>query len=393
MAWAFLTGENVNDGWQFKTADHLCQEVAEVVANGGAVCVYALPLRSGHLVGWQHDLLAEVAQFCWARQAVAQGSSSVPQAVVLHSQTHYYAHNARNGPLYPLGQATQAMEGAVHALLDAGYHVDLQNEEGLLARLAEYPLVVVPEEDPLPEHITSALRAYVEAGGRLVLSGVHVASYPILADLAGVRAVGAPRAGFHYLPSATGTATVAGPWQLVKLAGAVQWLPLLAEPDPEKGTVGSAAVTGRDLGQGCVVAIHGPVFAAYYRTHYPQLRRVLRDLFQRVWPEPLSRIDAPRHVVETLRRKSGHLVVHLLNRSAGPAPSPRNVMIEHVPPVGPVTVTVRLAERPHAVRPVPEQADMPITWDWHDGLLTATLPQLATHPALVIDGVASGHGA
>lgn len=68
-------------------------------------------------------------------------------------------------------------------------------------------------------------------------------------------------------------------------------------------------------------------------------------------------------------------------------------MIEHVPPVGPVTVTVRLAERPHAVRPVPEQADMPITWDWHDGLLTATLPQLATHPALVIDGVASGHGA
>ncbi|MGI8913835.1 MAG: hypothetical protein ACR2JY_08625 [Chloroflexota bacterium] len=94
-----------------------------------------------------------------------------------------------------------------------------------------------------------------------------MASHPILADLAGVEAVGAARAGFHYLPSALGTATVAGPWQLVQLSGAAQCLPLLAEPDREKGTVGSAAVSGRDLGKGCVVAIHGPIFAAYYRTH------------------------------------------------------------------------------------------------------------------------------
>ncbi|MGI8913834.1 MAG: hypothetical protein ACR2JY_08620 [Chloroflexota bacterium] len=165
IAWAFLTGENVNDGWQFKMADHLCQEVAEVIANGGAVCSYALPLRSGHLVGWQYDLLAKAAQFCRARQAVAQGSSSVPQAVVLHSLTHYNAHDARNGSLYPLGQATQAVEGALHAVLDVGYHVDLQNEEGLLARLAEYPLVVVPEEDPSPSTLPARCAPTWRRGG------------------------------------------------------------------------------------------------------------------------------------------------------------------------------------------------------------------------------------
>ncbi|HEY8744175.1 MAG TPA: alpha-amylase family protein [Chloroflexota bacterium] len=263
MAWGFTTGENLNDGWQFKTADHLCQEVAEVIANGGAVCVYALPLRSGHLVGWQHDILAEVAQFCRDRQAVAQGSVSAPQAVVLHSQSHYYAHNA---PLYNPGQATQPLEGALHALLDSGYHADVQNERGLLRRLGEYGLVVVAEQEPVPETITAALQAYVEAGGRLVLSGTAVARQPTLARLAGVEATGEPREGFHYLPVGSAAVTVAGPWQPVALRSAREWAPLLAVPEPERAGVGTA-ISLHEVGSGRVAVIHGPVFAAYFRTH------------------------------------------------------------------------------------------------------------------------------
>jgi alpha-L-fucosidase len=385
MAWGFSSGEqHVQEGWQFKTAAHLCQEVAEVIANGGAVTVYVHPPRSGHLIGWQHDVLAEVAQFCRARQEAAQGSRSVPQAVVLHSQAHYYAHN---DPLYNLGRATQSAEGAVQALLDAGYHVDLQNEDGLLARLAEYPLVVIPEQDPLGETVATALRSYVEAGGRLVLSGAHVAAHPTLADLAGASVAGDVREGYHYLPDGIGAATVAGPWRPVQLGAATGLLPLLDGPDPVKDVTSSAAITRRDLGKGCVVAIHGPLFGAYYRTHYPQVRRVLRELFQRIWLEPLSHVDAPGHVVQTLRRKPGQLVVHLLNRSADPAPSPRNVLVERVPPVGPVTVTVRLAGPPRAVRSVPEQAGRPVAWEWNEDRLTVTVPQLGTHLALVIEGV------
>ena len=48
MAWSFFrTGGEL---WTMKSPAHLCQEVSEVMANGGAVFIYNQPQRSGHLV-------------------------------------------------------------------------------------------------------------------------------------------------------------------------------------------------------------------------------------------------------------------------------------------------------------------------------------------------------
>lgn len=380
MAWGFTTGENLWGGWHFKTVAHLCQEVAEVLANGGAVCVYVHPPRDGHLVRWEHAVLAEVAAFCRARQAASHHTESVPQAVVLHSQSHYYAHNE---PLYGLAQAHQPMEGALHALLDAGYHVDLHNEDGLLATLERYPLVVVAEQEPLPDRVGEALERYVLAGGRLVLSGAHLARQPLLARLAGVEPQGSPREGFHFLPVGRAAVTVAGPWQPVRLVGkSAAWLPLLGGPEPDRDAVGTPAVTARSVGAGQVVAIHGPLFAAYYRTHYPRLRQLLTALFRRLWERPLVRLEAPGPVHLTLRRQPGRLLVHLLNRGADPPLSPRNVMVERVPPVGPVVVTVHLDAPPEAVTVVP--GETALAWTWRAGELRARLETVGLHAALVV---------
>lgn len=384
MAWGFTTGESHHGGWQYKTAAHLCQEVAEVIANGGAASIYTVPERSGHLVGWQHEILVEVARFARARQAVAQGTQSIPQAAVLHARSHFYAQNE---PLYGLGRATQPLEGAVHSLLDGGYHVDLQDEDGLEARLGEYPLVVVAEQEGTPEGIVAALRAYVEGGGRLVLSGAHLARDPALAKLAGVEASGGLIEGFCYLPVAGGAVTVAGPWQPVRLTGAATWLPLLRGPEPERDAAGTAGITLQRIGAGVVTAIHGPLFAAYYRTRYPLLRRLLGGLFQEVWPEPLARVEAPGQVALTLRRQARRIVVHLLNRGADPPTSPRNVIVERVPPVGPVTVWLRLPRRPAAVLAVPDAS--PLDWSWREGLLTIRLARLHIHSAVVVEGIHS----
>ncbi len=384
MAWGFTTGETTRAGWHFKTAAHLCQEVAEVIANGGAVCVYVHPPRSGHLVSWEHEVLAEVAQFCRARQAVSQGSHSVPQAVVLHSQEHYYTHAE---PLYGLGSANLPLEGALHALLDAGYHVDVQNEEGLLEHLHEYGLVVVPEQDPIGARLIDALGPYVAAGGRLVLSGAHVAGHPGLATLAGVTVGGASRReGFHYLPVDGGAVTVAGPWQPVQLVGANPWIQLLAGPEPARDDVGTPAITVREIAKGRVVAIHGPIFAAYQRTHYPRLRRLLGQLLHEVWPDPFSDVAAPVQVHQTTRRQPGRTIVHLLNRSADPPPSPRNVMVERVPETGPVTVHVRSPRPPTNVSLVPSDAGSGVVWQWQGGMVSVTVARLGIHATLVLDG-------
>src|SRR5690606_26734484 len=63
MAWAFTkTGpmQSVTP-WVLKPAVHLCQEVSEVVALGGAVMIYNTPQRAGRLTDWHQDTLAEVA--------------------------------------------------------------------------------------------------------------------------------------------------------------------------------------------------------------------------------------------------------------------------------------------------------------------------------------------
>ncbi len=383
MAWGFTTGEGIHDGWQYKPAAHLCQEVAEVIANGGAVCVYSLPERGGHLVGWQHETLAEVGRFLRARQPVSQGSTSVPQATVLHSRSHYYAHNS---PLYAFGRANAPMEGALHALLDCGRHADLRTEDDLLDQLDAYALVVVAEQEGPPGPLAAALAAYAARGGRLLLSGAHLAVDPALAKLAGVEAAGAPRSGFHYLPIDGASVTVAGPWQPVRLAGAAEWAALLQGPEPGRDAVGAPAITIREVGRGRVAAVHGPVFAAYGRTHYPSLRRLLSQLLRDLWPAPLSEAVAPGQVAHTLRRQGERLVVHLLNRAADPPTSPSNVMVERVPPVGPVTVRLRLPTPPSAVNAAPDPS--PVEWSWQDGQLTVSVAQVHIHAALVVEGVA-----
>ena len=384
MAWSFLTGEDSFDGWTTKTLPHLCQELAEVLACGGAVILFDNPQRSGHLVGWHQDLFAEVAGFCRARQAVSQGTASVPQVAVLHGAAAYYAHN---DPPYGMGRATEAVEGAVHALLDAGYHVDLLAEDALLRRLGEYPLVVIPEQDPLADAVVAALPGYVAAGGRLLLSGAHVAAR--LGELAGVAPDGEPREGYRYLPAGGGAVTVAGPWQPVALLDSAEALPLLDGQEPSRDAAGTPAATIRAWGEGRVAAIHGPAFAAYFRTRYPRLREVLAAVMALAWDAPLVRLEAPGPVALTLRRREGQLLVHLLNRAVAPPTGRHGRMVERVPPQGPVTVRLR-CDKPSRVYAVPDDPRLEACWE--DGLLTATLPALGIHAAIVVAGVGAGAG-
>jgi len=166
MAWSFLnTG---GQGWTMKTAPHLCQEISVTLAQGGAVFIYNQPQRSGRLTEWHQDLFAQVAEFCRERKAFCFKSNTVPQVALLHSQSFYYRHNE---PLFNFSVANQPLEGALHAILENGYSVDILNEDMALARMADYPVVVVPEQSGLPKAVVDALKTYAESGGRLVVTG------------------------------------------------------------------------------------------------------------------------------------------------------------------------------------------------------------------------------
>jgi hypothetical protein len=148
----------------------------------------------------------------------------------------------------------------------------------------------------------------------------------------------------RYLPVDGGVVTVAGPWRPVAPAGTRGLVPLLARQDAASDGTGTPVATLHEVGRGRVVAIHGPAFAAYYRTRYPRPWHLLASLVEAAWEMPVVRVEAPGAVALTLCRHAGRLLVHLLNWGSDPPIGPHRAMAERVPPQGPVTVLLRCAE-------------------------------------------------
>ena len=323
-----------------------------------------------------------------ARHSVSR-PRTVPQAAILHLPDHLYAENQ---PLYNNGKGAEAIEGALHALLETHHSTDILTEAAAIERMAEYPLVVVPERTRPSEAIRAALKRYVEGGGTVLLTGASAATdYP---DLVGASATeenepparvhgGDPASASIYLPVGRKAVPVAGPWQTVRPDdGTDVWSFCLAQQEPEKDATDRPAVTRRTLGKGVVVTAHGPLFRNYYIGHYPLLREFIDGLVDRMEIPWTVEVDAPHRLELVLRQREDQLLVNLINRGAGEALSPRRVVIEELPPVEHVAVRVRREERPRSVSVFPE--DRPADWSYDDGVVTVKLERVDIHNVIRI---------
>lgn len=381
MAWGF-TAQAIAPP-VMKPAGHLCQEVAEVIALGGAVMIYGKPQRTGWLVGWHQDILADVAAFCRARQPLCHRTRTASEVAVLHLAASYYR---RNQPLFNYGQAVEPVEGALHALLENHLSTDILDESAALARLSDYRLVVVPEQDGLSEAIRAALSAFAEEGGQVLMSGAHLCNEE--PELVGVRATGVPLAratgmwGDAILPVEDRGVPVFGEWPGVTAAeGTAVWLHQMRDQEPEKDLTERPAVTYRPLGRGGITAIHGPLFANYAKNHYPDLRRLVREWVDRLAIPFTVTVDGPPWLEVVLRRREDRLLVNLLNRGAGETTNPHRVIVDELPAVTGVTVRVRWPE-PTSARLLPSGAICATRYA--DGVLTVKVPAVPIHEVLVV---------
>jgi len=380
MVWSFVNTNN--QGSTMRSLAHLCQEASVVLAQGGAVILYDQPQRSGRLTSWHQDLLAQVAQFCRNREEYCHKTETIPQVAVLHSQNSYFKGKDREaGRLYDRSPASRPMEGAVHAILENGYSADILNEEALLARMAEYPVVVVPEQESVPPRVTDGLRDYVQAGGHLLLSGAHVAgAYP---DLVGVEAVDGQQHGISWVQVDAGCVTVPGPWQAVKLTGATEIAPLLNQQEPKLNRAGTPAATLNHVGQGKVVAIHGPVFRSYFEAHYPRLRGFIGDVLKHLDSPALISLEGPWWIEMSARKKDGRTLIQFVNRSSVGHLAPNRHVVEDVPDTGAFSLTIPMDQKPADCYMAPDETDL--EWKWEDARLTAKIDGLAIHNVLVIE--------
>jgi len=385
MAWGFTKAGEMRGKlpWGMKPALHLCQEVAEVVALGGAVMIYNTPQRTGWLTGWQHEIIAQVGEFCRARRTVCFGSKTVPQAAILHLADHFYRHNS---PLFNYGTAVRGVEGALHALLETHRSTDILTAEGALERMNTYPLVVVPEQTYLSIDIQKMLEKYAHDGGSVLISGAHLARE--CAGLVGVSPDGEPIDSVTYLQVEECAVGLLGPWQPVTpYDGTEVWDCRLEEQEPNKDRTAQPIVTRRAVGKGQIVAVHGPLFETYFLGHSPLLRRYIAELVSRMAIPWLVNMQASPRLEMVLRHKADRLMINLINRGAAETLSSNRVMVEELTPVGLLTLQVRATIPPEAVSLIP--SGLPVDWQWANGWLTIQIPQIEIHEVVVIDWAAS----
>ncbi len=379
MAWGFDKGQGL--GWSIKPAEHLMQEAGVVLMQGGGFQIYHNPTRSGLIV---EPIIAQeeaVASFCRARQAVSHKSASVPQVALLLSSESFW--DKSDAVFAPWGDVFLELEGALHALLNLHYSVDILAEHQLRPRLKDFPLVVVPDSHRLTDEFRKALTDYVGQGGSLLLLGEKSARLfePILgvtlegeavqrnAELAGVRS-----------PGSSGRVTNAdGVWQKVKLTTARAAGSIYPTRDIRKE--GAVAATVNAFGQGKVGAVYGPVASIYFRSHHPWLREFIGSLAAALFPEPAVTVAGPSTIDVALRRTAdGRTAVHLLNTAGMPLPD-RYGFTDFIPPLHDIILTIRTAKSPSAVTWVPDGGRL--EWSWAGGFLKVTIPQLKIHGAVI----------
>lgn len=367
MAWSFTT----RPGRGQKSAVQLQREAAVVVALGGGFQAYHKQKRDGSIFPEQMVTMGEVAKFCRDRQALCHHAMPVPQVAVLLSTAGHYRriHGLFNRDL-------GSVHGALEALLESQYSVEVVAEHQIAGRLAEYPVLVIPEWEYLEPAFGDDVVTYVRNGGSLVLIGPR--STALFQEALGLSFQGSPRPATDLTVENNGTsARIKSAWQPANLGPQATALGRMTASGTDPATAPAAAIM--NLGKGRVAATFFNLGRAYKAAPTEDLRQFLNELVRRVFDQPMVQVEGSRHVDVSVARKDGRLLVNLVNTSG---PHRTEPILNAIDPVGPLQVGIRLAQAPSKVSLEPG-GNTP-KHEFRDGLLRVDVPKLEVHQAVVI---------
>ncbi|MBM3879222.1 MAG: hypothetical protein FJ387_05815 [Verrucomicrobia bacterium] len=399
MSWSFSAPQG-HPVRPLKSIPQLAQEAAIVLAQGGGYQAYFRQKRDGSIYDWQMRLMAEVAKFCRARQAVCHRSEAVPQVALLYSRAAHYRSSPRL--FAPWGSAgVQALRGVLQALIEAQNSVEIVSEHHLTGRMSRWPLIVIPEWDYLESGFRDELAAYARAGGSLLLVGPAAAALfaqetgmPPSLPAAAAPAAASPQVAVPVDEREGETAVAArylehDGWlaglhtlrQKITTASATRSLGRLhVQDDPSSPS--ETAATLMPLGEGKLGVLWFNFGERYLNGRTAVARDFLQAVVRELYPDPLVEVTGSHHVDVSLRRNHGRLVLNLVN-TAGPHEQEKQYVFDDIPPVGPLTIHLRLAKAPQSITRQPSGEALPFRY--HDGRASVRLPRLEVHEALVVE--------
>lgn len=371
MAWGFQ-GESTH-----KPAVQLEQEAAVILAQGGGFEIYYPPTRAGKLDDRLINVMAEVAEFSRARQKFSHKSESVPQIGLLFSKTSLYS-TATEKPFGWWGTAINPAQGFLDALVESHFSVDIVPDWKLEEVVGRYPLIVVPEWPNIGLQVKLVLTRYVEAGGSLLIAGRENAAL-FLNELE-VRLVGTASELDSFVLGDKLFGSARGAWQEVEPIGSTQAIEM-RYPTYDSSRDGECAATLSHHGQGKIACIYGPLGSIVAAHHVPANREFIRRVVERIF-SPKVRLEGPPTVEVALRNKGDKLLVHLINCTGMQTASEYEV-VDFIPTVGPLGLSVELAGKPQHVTLEPE--GRVLTRQWSNGVWSATLDRLHIHSIIAFE--------
>jgi hypothetical protein len=146
---------------------------------------------------------------------------------------------------------------------------------------------------------------------------------------------------------------------------------------PDRLTRYAAAVQRKN-----VAFISYPIFSAFARHGNYPYRLLVRNILDRLLPEPLLRLGAPTSVEATVMRQKGRTIVHVLQYC--PERRAQDLdLIEDIVPIFNVPVSLKLAARPRRVYLAPGREALPFRYA--GGRAEVTLPEVRGHVMVIFE--------
>lgn len=373
MAWSFA---NVKSGpRQQKSAVQLQREAALVLAQGGGFQAYFTQRRDGSVDLAKMDAMAEVAKFCRERQAISHRAIVVPQVALLYSRASHYRQSPQL--FTPNSPAVRSLRGALQGLVDSQHCVQIVSEHHLRGRMADWPLIVLPECDYLDADFRDELIRYVKQGGRLLAMGPKCATN--FASVLDVTWQGGPMAK---KPARLDHGSAAGEfvttWQPVKLGSTAKTFGTVRPAGTNALAAPAASIT--PLGRGFIAATWLSLAERSADHATPSARAFLDVLTRELFPKPMVEVSGSHDVDVSLARNHGKLLVHLVNTSGPHASEP---FIDAIAPVGPLQITLRHTARPK--RLTLEPGGRPLEFSHAGGETRFTVAEVQVHSIVVVE--------
>ena len=347
---------------RLRTLVQLKTEASTILAHGARVNLWHDPKPDGSIPQTKADIAGKLAAFVRERQSWCIDNSSVAEVVVLASRLDHFVDPQHQDKI------VRAMQ---QLLQEAHIPCDIVHDDGMLNRLVQYHVVILPETTALSLDTAQWLHQYVLDGGCILLIATELTGgdtrwiETLLGDAPGVSI--RPTDYFGGEADWDGRVVELGHRRFAVSDNTRCLIPYIT--GEAQGAPIVPWLSELTSGDGSVLIISGEAASDYADTHWPPLRDLIASAVRKgIGRLPLVEMAGHPGIELVLNRRDGDLYVHLVNLTPGLSfGAPTEVFFDEVPVYRDIALTVRPPQQPSKIILLPEDKDLQRVVETGDG--------------------------